>query len=84
MACGIVALGYKDVVFLAGLDWLVQWDRRAQKLLLDLAEAVKPRLKLEVVVAVALGNGGNDGDVVSLGADVVRRRNDGDVDVYAG
>jgi hypothetical protein len=41
------------------------------ELLFNLAQAVETRLKLEVVVRSCLGNGGNDSDPVTLGADVV-------------
>ena len=81
MAGGVVALGQEDVVVGAALERLVEWDRLAHELLLDLAEAVETGLELEVVVAVAFGNGGDDGNVVALGADVVGRRDNSDVDV---
>jgi hypothetical protein len=35
-----------------------------------------------VVVRGGFSNGGNDGDVVALGADVVGAGNDGDVDIW--
>ena len=38
-------------------------------------------LELKVVVAIALSDRGDDSDVVALGADVVCRRDDSDVDV---
>ena len=41
------------------------------ELLLDLAETLETGGELEVVVGVCLGDGGDDGDVVSLGADAV-------------
>jgi hypothetical protein len=49
--------------------------------LLDLAKSVDAGLELEVVVRRGLGDGRNDGDVVSLGADIVGRRDHGDVNV---
>ena len=54
----------------------------AHELLLDLAKAVKTGLELEVVVGVRLSDSRDDGDVVALGADVVGRRDDSNVDVY--
>lgn len=81
MAGSVVALGEEDVVLLAAVERLVQRDRGAHELLLDLAEAVEARLDLQVVVGVGLGDGADDGDVVALGADVVRPRYHGDVDV---
>jgi hypothetical protein len=73
VTCGVVALGHENVVVAAAANRLVQRDGRAHELLLDPAETVKTRLKLEVVVAVALSDGGDNGDVVALGADVVGR-----------
>lgn len=72
MAGGIVALGDEDVVVDTALQWLVDGDRRSHKLLLNLSESVETGLEFKVVVAVALGNRGNNGDVVTLGGDVVR------------
>lgn len=71
MAGCVVALGDEDVVVCAALKRLVDRDGRAHELLLDLTEAIKTRLNLEVVVRVGLSNGADDGDVVTLGADVV-------------
>lgn len=51
------------------------------ELLLDLAEALEAGLELEVVVRRGLGHGGDDGDPVALGADVVGGGHAGDVDV---
>jgi hypothetical protein len=81
MASGVVALRYEDVVIGTALNWLVEWDSRAHELLLNLSETVETRLELKVVVAVALSDRGDDSDVVALGADVVCRRDDSDVDV---
>ena len=82
MACGVVALREEDVVVCAALQWLVQRDGLAHELLLNLAEAVKTRLELEVVVGVCLSDSRDNGDVVALGAYVVSRRDDSNVDVY--
>ena len=81
MASGVVALRYKDVVIGTALNWLVEWDSRAHELLLNLSETVETGLELEVVVAIALSDRGDDSDVVALGADVVCRRDDSDVNV---
>lgn len=51
------------------------------ELLLDPAEALDARRQLEVVVCRGFGNGGNDGDPIPLGADVVSGGDAGDVDV---
>jgi hypothetical protein len=40
MARGVVALGEEDVVIHTALERLIQRDRLAQKLLLNLAEAI--------------------------------------------
>ena len=82
MASGVVALRYEDVVIGTALNWLVEWDSRAHELLLNLSETVKTRLELEVVVSICLGDGRDNGDVVALRADVVCRRNHGNVDIY--
>lgn len=81
MAGCVVALGKEDVVARAAVERLVERDGRAHELLLDLAKAVKTRLDLKMVVRVGLSDSADDGDVVSLGADVVCTRNHGDVDV---
>lgn len=81
MARSIVALRQENVVVNTALNWLIEWDGWAHELLLDRSKAFKTGLELEVVVAVTLGNGGDDGDVVSLGADIVCRRDDRNVDV---
>lgn len=72
--CGVLA-GF-------AYDKRVYTRRAYHELFLDLAEAVEARLELEVVVGSGLGDGGDNGDVVALGADVVRRRDAGDVDIY--
>lgn len=82
MACGVVALREEDVVVCAALQRLVQRDGLAHELLLDLSEAVKTGLELEVVVGICLSDSRDNGDVVTLGADVVGRRDDSNVDVY--
>lgn len=51
------------------------------ELLFDLAQALQTGLKLKVVVRRGLGNGRDDGNVVTLGAHVVRRGNACNVDV---
>lgn len=73
MAGCVVALGDEDVVVRTALEGLVNRDRRAHELLLNLAEALETGLDLEVVVRVGLSNGADDGDVIALGADVVCR-----------
>lgn len=73
VACRIVALRDEDVVVAAILNGLVQWDGGTHELLLDLAEALEAGLKLEMVVAVTLSDGADNGNVVTLGADVVCR-----------
>lgn len=78
----VVALRDEDVVLLAALDRLIQGNRSTHELLLNLTQALEPRLQLQVVVGIRLGNGGDDGNVVALGADVVSRRHHGDVDIW--
>ena len=62
MAGCVVALGDEDVVVCAALKRLVNGNRRAHELLLDLTEAIKTGLDLEVVVRVGLSDGADDGD----------------------
>ena len=81
MGAGIVGSADEDVVVLAVGKRLVDGDRWTHELLFYSAETLKPGLKLKVVVGVGLGDGADDGDVVALGADVVGRGNDSDVDV---
>ena len=52
------------------------------ELLLDAAQALDTGGQLEVVVGRGLGDGGDDGDPVPLGADVVCGGDAGDVDVW--
>ena len=56
-------------------------NKTYHELLLNLAEPLETGLELEVVVGGSLGNRGDDGDPVTLGADVVGRRDGGNVDV---
>ena len=82
VAGSVVALGEKDAVIGAALEGLVEGNGSTHKLFLNLSKTVETGLELEVVVAIALGDGGHDGDVVALGANVVGRRYDCDVDIY--
>lgn len=79
VARSIIALADVNAVLATALKRLVQRYRRAKELLLDLTQAVKPRLQLQMVVAIALGNGGDDSDVVPFRANVVSGRDDSDV-----
>lgn len=81
VACRIVAFRKEDVVINTAFKRLVQRDGLSHELLLDFAQTVEAGLKLEVVIAIVLSNGRNDCDVVALGADVVGRRYNGDVDI---
>ena len=97
VAAGVVALGDEDVVLGTILKRLVDGNRGTleivsvylsistqvtyHELLLDPAEALDARRQLEVVVRRGLGDGGDDGDPVPLGADVVGGGDAGDVDV---
>ena len=56
-------------------------NKTYHELLLNLAEALDTRGELEVVVRRGLGNGRDDGDPVTLGADVVRGGDASDVDI---
>lgn len=77
----IIRLRDKDVVVQSTLKWLVQWNRWAHELLLDLSETLETRGELEVVICRGLGHGGDDGDVVAWWADVVGGGNHRNVDV---
>ena len=52
------------------------------ELLLNLAEALDTGSQLEVVVRRSLGDGGDDRDPVVLGANVVRRGDARNVNIY--
>jgi hypothetical protein len=64
----------------SGVGWVCGGP--CHELLLDLAETLQAGGELEVVVRRRLGDGGYDGNVVALGADVVCGRDAGDVDIY--
>lgn len=81
MARGIVALGDEDIVVFTALDRLVQRNGREVELLQEGTESLLTKLELLVGVGVVLGDGGNNSDVLVLGADVMGRPNDGDVDI---
>lgn len=49
------------------------WGATYHELLFNLAQAVQTGLQLEVMVGRCLSNGGNNGNPVALGADVVSR-----------
>jgi len=72
MACGIITLGDKDIVIDTRLQGLVQWYRLAHELLFNPAKSVEARLEFHVMIAVALCDGGDYGDVVTFRADVMR------------
>lgn len=71
VAGSIIALREENVIIDAALQWLVERDRLAHKLFLDAAKSVKAGLELEVVIAVAFRNRGNNSNVVSLWTDIV-------------
>jgi hypothetical protein len=81
VAGSIIALREEDVIIDAALQWLVERNRLAHELLLDTAEPVKTGLKLKVMITIAFGDGRNNGNVVSLGADIVGRRYDCDINI---
>jgi len=82
MTCSIVTLRYEDVVIHTALQRLVKRYWCTHEFLFDLAQSVKARLELKMVVTRALSDSGDDGNVVAFGADVVRRRYNGNVDIY--
>ena len=71
MTGGVVALGDEDIVVDAAFQWLVEGNWWAHELLLDSSETLKARCELEVVICGSFGNGGDNCDVVALGADAV-------------
>lgn len=52
------------------------------ELLLNTSKTLETGCEFKVVVCCGFGNGGDDCDVVTLGADIVGAGNDGDVDIY--
>ena len=71
MARCVVALGDEDVVVDAALQWLVERDWWAHKLLFHSSEAFEAGCELQVVVGCRLGDRGDDGDVVAFRAHAV-------------
>ena len=81
MARRIVALRDEDVVADTTLQWFVQRNWRALELFFYPAQPLESGLEFQMVVAVAFGNGRDDGNVVTLWTHVVRRGDDGDINV---
>lgn len=81
MARGVVALRDEHIVVGTALNRLVQGDGRAHELLLNAAQAIETGLQLEVVVAIALRDCRDNGNVVALGAHVVGGGDHGNVNV---
>ena len=79
MTRSVITLRDENLIIHSTLQRFVKWNGRAEEFLFDLSETVQARLELEVVVAGAFGDGGDNSDVVALRADVVGRGNDGDV-----
>ena len=81
MTRSVITLRDKNLIIHTTLQRFVEWNSRAEEFFFDLAETVQARLELEVMITGAFGDGGDDGDVEALGADVVGGGDDGDVDV---
>ena len=81
MARRIITSANIHSISIPTLQRLINWDWRANEAFFDFAEALQARLEFEVVVGFGFGDGGDDGDVVAFGADVVSGGDDGDVDV---
>ena len=67
----VVALGDEDVVIDAALQWPVEWDWWSHELLFDSSKAFKARCELKMMVRVCFRYCGDNGNVVTFGADVV-------------
>jgi hypothetical protein len=67
----IVALGNEDIVRGTIFGRLVERNGSTGELLEDGSKTIETGLELEVVVAIALGDGRDNGDIVTLRADVV-------------
>ena len=79
MARGVVALGDVYSVVSATLKGLVDGDGWSCESFFYSAQSLVAGLELEVVIAGAFCDGGDDGDPVAAGTDVVCGRYDGDV-----
>ena len=82
MTGGIVALGDEDVIVHTALEWLVERNGRAHESLIDVSEALEAWLKFQMLIDLRFGDGGDDGDIITLGADVMRGGDDGNIDIY--
>ena len=72
MAGSIVAFRDENIVIPSAFQRLVERYWCAHEFLLNLSEPVNSRLQLEVVVARALRDSGDDSDVVAFWTNVVR------------
>lgn len=81
MGCGIIAFRDENVIMDSALQRLIQGNRRTHEMFLDLAESFKTRFELEMMVGRFFGNGGYDGNKISLGTDIVGRRHNGNIDI---
>jgi hypothetical protein len=81
VTCCVITLAQEDVVLLSTFKWIIQRNWWAHEALQDLTQTIQTRLKLEMMVGIAFCNGRDYGNIVSLGADSMERRNNGNVDV---
>lgn len=70
------------MIILSGLEGLIQGNRWSGEFLFDPAKSIKARLELEVVIRRALGYGGDNGDIVAFGANIMGRRNNSNVNIW--
>lgn len=82
MAGRVVALGDEDVVIYTRLQRLVEWNWWTHELLFDPAEPIETRLELKVMITVCFRNGGDNGNVVALGTNIVCGGHHSNVNVY--
>ena|SRR5579871_3863965 len=81
VTCGVVTTRNVYVVLLSAFDWFVHRNRWAHEAFFYLTKSFETRPQLEVMIGITFGNGADNGDVVTLGADIVCGRHNGNIDV---
>lgn len=81
MSCSIVALRDEDVVVGQVRLWPVKRSRRTHESLLNVTKELESMVEFCVPVVLVLKDLRNNGNVVALGADAVRRRHHSNVGI---
>jgi hypothetical protein len=72
MACGIVRFAEIDVILAAALKRLVDWNRRPHEAFKCFSKSIDTGLKLKMMVGFTFGDGGYNGNIVTLWTNVVK------------